>query len=151
MPVLAGKSTATTRSPTPPTSTEPTQNSANRIRDNQRRSRARRKEYILELEEKVRGYEQNGVSASAQIQAAARKVVEENEQLKRDISRLRQENETLYRLLGPSARNGEHDNSVEVGAREIVEKAGVPCVDSAGFKDAQVPAARKKPHRPWNE
>ncbi|KAL9007608.1 MAG: hypothetical protein Q9180_009616, partial [Flavoplaca navasiana] len=79
----------------PPTPTSPPSNSATRIRDNQRRSRARRKEYILELEAKVRAYEQDGVSASAEIQAAARKVVDENEVLREELIWLRAENERL--------------------------------------------------------
>ncbi|MCJ1341649.1 hypothetical protein MMC09_006945 [Bachmanniomyces sp. S44760] len=53
-----------------------------RIRDNQRRSRARRKEYLNELEEKYRKCELLGVEASAEIQAAARRVAEENRRLK---------------------------------------------------------------------
>ncbi|KAF2143786.1 uncharacterized protein K452DRAFT_296765 [Aplosporella prunicola CBS 121167] len=53
-----------------------------RIRDNQRRSRARRKEYLQELETKYRNCEQQGVEASAEIQAAARRVLEENKRLK---------------------------------------------------------------------
>ncbi|MCJ1356645.1 MAG: hypothetical protein MMC33_006640 [Icmadophila ericetorum] len=53
-----------------------------RVRDNQRRSRARRKEYLQELEEKYRNCELMGAQASAEIQAAARKVLEENKQLR---------------------------------------------------------------------
>jgi hypothetical protein len=53
-----------------------------RIRDNQRRSRARRKEYLQDLEERFRNCEQMGVEASAEIQAAARRVVDENKRLR---------------------------------------------------------------------
>lgn len=53
-----------------------------RIRDNQRRSRARRKEYLNELETKYRTCEAIGVEASAEIQAAARKVLDENKRLR---------------------------------------------------------------------
>ncbi|KAF2083285.1 hypothetical protein K490DRAFT_18352, partial [Saccharata proteae CBS 121410] len=53
-----------------------------RIRDNQRRSRARRKEYLQELETKYRNCEQKGVEASAEIQAAAKRVLEENRRLR---------------------------------------------------------------------
>ncbi|KAL8883334.1 MAG: hypothetical protein Q9215_008268, partial [Flavoplaca cf. flavocitrina] len=72
-----------------------------------RRSRARRKEYILELEAKVRAYEQEGVSASAEIQAAARKVVVENEVLREEVIRLRAENEMLRRGVGLEERISE--------------------------------------------
>lgn len=53
-----------------------------RIRDNQRRSRARQKEYIQELEEKVQTCERLGVQASVEIQQAARNVLEENKRLR---------------------------------------------------------------------
>lgn len=55
---------------------------ANRIRDNQRRSRARQKEHLKSLESKVRRCERLGIQASLEIQAAARAVLEENKHLK---------------------------------------------------------------------
>lgn len=60
-----------------------------RIRDNQRRSRARRKTYLEELEAKVRAYEAKGVEVAGEIQAAARKVVEQNRELREENERLR--------------------------------------------------------------
>ncbi|KAI8942284.1 hypothetical protein NX059_000363 [Plenodomus lindquistii] len=53
-----------------------------RIRDNQRRSRARRKEYLHELEAKLRNCEQVGIEASSEIQTAARRVLDENKKLR---------------------------------------------------------------------
>ncbi|PVH82097.1 hypothetical protein DL98DRAFT_147171 [Cadophora sp. DSE1049] len=53
-----------------------------RIRDNQRRSRARRKEYLQELESRLRQCELQGVEASSEIQTAARRVAEENKKLR---------------------------------------------------------------------
>ncbi|EFX02784.1 hypothetical protein CMQ_2713 [Grosmannia clavigera kw1407] len=53
-----------------------------RIRDNQRRSRARRKEYQQELEQRVRTYEEQGIEASTEVQQAARHVSEENRRLR---------------------------------------------------------------------
>ncbi len=53
-----------------------------RIRDNQRRSRARRKEYQQELEQRVRAFEEQGVEASTEVQQAARRVAEENKKLR---------------------------------------------------------------------
>merc|ERR1711964_613906 len=52
------------------------------IRDNQRRSRARRKEYLQELESRLRQCELQGVEASSEIQSAARRVAEENKKLR---------------------------------------------------------------------
>ncbi|KAJ4301587.1 hypothetical protein N0V90_003680 [Kalmusia sp. IMI 367209] len=47
-----------------------------------RRSRARRKEYLQELEAKLRDCEQVGIEASAEIQSAARRVLDENRKLR---------------------------------------------------------------------
>lgn len=69
----------------PPTPTKRmSQEKANlaRIRDNQRRSRARRKEYLQELEARLRQCEMQGIEASAEIQMAARKVADENKKLR---------------------------------------------------------------------
>jgi len=60
-----------------------------RIRDNQRRSRARRKEYVQELEAKYRECEAKGVQASAEMQVAARRVVDENRQIREENMRLK--------------------------------------------------------------
>lgn len=49
-----------------------------RIRNNQRRSRARRKEYIEDLEQRVRRFERQGIEATTEVQTAARKVAREN-------------------------------------------------------------------------
>jgi hypothetical protein len=46
------------------------------------RSRARRKEYMHELEARLRDYEQVGIEASAEIQSAARRVLDENRKLR---------------------------------------------------------------------
>lgn len=69
------------------------QNSPNaaRVRDNQRRSRARRKEYTKELEARLREYELKGVKVAQEIQDAARAVLEENKRLKIIIEELRKE------------------------------------------------------------
>lgn len=68
---------------------------AARIRENQRRSRARRKEYLQELEQKLRKCEQAGVKASVDIQLAARGVALENQRLRNENERLRGEGEKL--------------------------------------------------------
>lgn len=53
-----------------------------RIRDNQRRSRARKKEYLQEIEEKWRKCKQLGVEASMEMQVSARHVLAENARLR---------------------------------------------------------------------
>ncbi|KAK1973491.1 hypothetical protein LZ30DRAFT_787771 [Colletotrichum cereale] len=61
-----------------------TDKSANaiRIRDNQRRSRARHKEFVDELQRKVQEYEKRGIEASLQMQKAASDVAVENSRLR---------------------------------------------------------------------
>lgn len=49
-----------------------------RIRENQRRSRTRRKEYIQQLEQRLRSFEKLGVAATQDVQKAGRKVAAEN-------------------------------------------------------------------------
>ena len=49
---------------------------------NQRLSRARRKDYIASLKEKVQQYEKEGVQVTREVQMAAQRVVEENRKLR---------------------------------------------------------------------
>jgi hypothetical protein len=53
-----------------------------RNREVQRRSRARRKDYIQDLEKRVWQFQRDGIQATAEVQAAARKVAEENSRLR---------------------------------------------------------------------
>ena len=53
-----------------------------RLRENKRRSRARQKEYLQQLERRCRDYEQSDVQATVEMQVAARKVAEENRLLR---------------------------------------------------------------------
>ncbi|CAN9203284.1 unnamed protein product [Alternaria alternata] len=76
------------------------------------RSRARRKEYMHELEAKLRSYEQIGIEASSEIQTAARRVLHENQKLRsllhgRGVS----ESEILSALEDMSDRRYEHDTA----------------------------------------
>ncbi|KAI1115382.1 hypothetical protein F5Y14DRAFT_135202 [Nemania sp. NC0429] len=54
---------------------------ATQNRENQQRSRARRREHLASLEARVRDFEQRGVRASAEMQRAAREVTWVNERL----------------------------------------------------------------------
>ncbi|KAM0801822.1 hypothetical protein BDR22DRAFT_820514 [Usnea florida] len=78
-----------------PSHQSPPNPAARRIRENQRRSRARRKEYMHEIEHKLRNCEQAGVTASIDIQLAARVVAEENKRLREENGRLRDEGAAL--------------------------------------------------------
>ncbi|KAF7197308.1 hypothetical protein HII31_01359 [Pseudocercospora fuligena] len=53
-----------------------------RIRNNQRKSRARKKEYLESLESKWKQCEEVGMEASAEVQSLARAVLEENKHLR---------------------------------------------------------------------
>ncbi|KAF1990868.1 hypothetical protein K402DRAFT_451156 [Aulographum hederae CBS 113979] len=96
-----------------------------RVRDNQRRSRARRKEYLEELESKFRNCEQKGAEASAEIQVAARRVLDENRRLR-----------SLLRLKGVSDAEvddfngcGNHDENQVPASAELNAMLGQrkPC------------------------
>ena len=90
-----------------------------RIRDNQRRSRARRKEYLQELETKFRNCEQLGVEASAEIQAAARRVLEENKKLRALLlSKGVSEAEVDGYITGSS--DWPHDDPPAIGLAELL-------------------------------
>ncbi|KAI9843932.1 MAG: hypothetical protein M1838_002399 [Thelocarpon superellum] len=61
-------------------------NKLGRIRENQRRSRTRRREHMQEMQQRLRQYELHGVEASTALQAAARKVACENQCLRDMLS-----------------------------------------------------------------
>ncbi|KAE8447666.1 hypothetical protein EG329_010472 [Mollisiaceae sp. DMI_Dod_QoI] len=88
-----------------------------RIRDNQRRSRARRKEYLQELEARLRQCELQGIEASSEIQMAARRVADENKKLR-----------------GLLAQHGVADDSVEAYLQTLpaTETMGTPYASSSG-------------------
>lgn len=61
---------------------------AARLRENKRRSRARQKEYVEDLEKRCRETEQRQVAATIEVQVAARKVAEENRRLRELLRRV---------------------------------------------------------------
>lgn len=91
----------------------------------QRASRARRKSYIGDLERRVREYETLGVRATEHVQAAARKVAEENRQLREEVIRLRERNEALERGLAGRGRAGADAMSLEDEVRGVVPEKTV--------------------------
>ncbi|KAJ3454887.1 hypothetical protein MRS44_013487 [Fusarium solani] len=80
-----------------------------RIRDNQRRSRAWRREYLQELEQRIRVYEFQGVEASSEVQQAARRVAEENGQLRGLLNRHGITEDEIYRYLHTSGAAAQTD------------------------------------------
>ncbi|KAI1621689.1 hypothetical protein EDD37DRAFT_129096 [Exophiala viscosa] len=86
--------------PSPSQSTPPTRNTIN-----QRASRARRKDYITELEQKVRDFETQGVQATEHVQRAARRVADENRALREEVQALRARNAELESLITTGIAN----------------------------------------------
>lgn len=109
-----------------------------RIRDNQRRSRARRKDYLKELETKYRNCEQVGVSASTEIQAAAKGVVEENRRL-RDL--LKAYGVSDAEIDGASGRQG----SIAADMLEAMVNTRQPCGPGDGCHPVPDPTHQMQP------
>ncbi|KAF2494019.1 hypothetical protein BU16DRAFT_62105 [Lophium mytilinum] len=110
-----------------------------RIRDNQRRSRARRKEYLHELETKLRSCEQTGVEASAEIQNAARRVLEENKRLRALLRERGVSESEIVAVMGRHVSTPEHASAAPVLDSILGQKRAcngqtscgrVPCVPS---------------------
>ncbi|ORX95698.1 hypothetical protein BCR34DRAFT_193944 [Clohesyomyces aquaticus] len=100
-----------------------------RIRDNQRRSRARRKEYLQELEAKLRSCEQMGVEASAEIQSAARKVLEENRKLRALLVERGVPESEIAAVMGSNERSLEQASAASNLVTMLGRKraCGTPC------------------------
>ncbi|KAK9463603.1 uncharacterized protein V1516DRAFT_668236 [Lipomyces oligophaga] len=69
-------------------STASTKDHLARIRENQRRSRARKREYVSDLETKIKSCQEEGLQLNVQIQRTARRIVEENKKLRELLSRV---------------------------------------------------------------
>ncbi|KAI1335456.1 hypothetical protein F5Y15DRAFT_250153 [Xylariaceae sp. FL0016] len=106
-----------------------------RIRDNQRRSRARRKEYVQDLEKRLRLFESKGVEASFAIQQAARKVNEENRRLRALLSRAGLNEQGVNALLQND--NMEPTESIYTQSLSITEAANVPFVRHRSLPDSE--------------
>ncbi|KAF6831160.1 hypothetical protein CMUS01_07438 [Colletotrichum musicola] len=94
----------------------------NRIRDNQRRSRARKKEYLQNLENRLRECQLQGVTASAEVQQAARRVAEENQKLRQLLGNLGVSGDRVDQYLStgrldPSDRSAPQAPSMESDLR----------------------------------
>lgn len=104
---------------------------ATRIRDNQRRSRNRRKELIDDLQKRIQEYEQKGVTATQEVQRAARRVAEENASLRDLLSRRGVSQGEIadhlrsFRAQGPSLIPVYHSTITEpesIGRRKITSE-----------------------------
>ncbi|KAI2468916.1 hypothetical protein F4781DRAFT_245930 [Annulohypoxylon bovei var. microspora] len=78
---------------------KPDESNRTRIRNNQRRSRARHKEYVIQLEKIVRHAELKRTEVNFEIQQAARKVSEENKKIRALLNWLGVSNENITSFL----------------------------------------------------
>ncbi|KAI1409115.1 hypothetical protein F5Y13DRAFT_95308 [Hypoxylon sp. FL1857] len=76
-----------------------------RVRDNQRRSRARRREYVADLETRLKKFERQGAEATYAIQKVARRVADDNKKLRVLLNRLGYDNERIRTFLQAGSSN----------------------------------------------
>ena len=101
----------TTKTKGPPSST--------RIRDNQRRSRAQRKELLDSLQQRVYEYERRGVAATVEVQNAAKSVARENAALRRLLARHGVAREEIEREVGKGCGEDAGDGGRRVEKLQI--------------------------------
>ncbi|KAK6508107.1 hypothetical protein TWF506_010212 [Arthrobotrys conoides] len=98
-----------------------------RIRENKRRHRARKKEYVEELERKLRDYHQQGVQATQEIQEAALRVVKQNLQLKGLLKHVGVDDYTIQEWLqGEQAQGPE---CLQVTREEVAHRSKYVCTE----------------------
>ena len=117
-----------------------------RIRDNQRRSRARRKEYIGEIETRLQECERHGSGASYEIQVAAKKVAQENKQLRELLIRNGVNNEEIDAHLRSSSNallcEETRQANTCVAVRALEEKLSARINCGGRVLTAQMPKSR---------
>ncbi|KAK9467254.1 hypothetical protein V1512DRAFT_262308 [Lipomyces arxii] len=99
-----------------------------RVRENQRRSRARKREYVSDLETKIRSCHEEGLQLNVQIQRTARRVVEENKRLRELLARVGVDERAVEDWLRNEAPS-EYDSPSSITRQEEEEllKAKHPC------------------------
>lgn len=100
---------------------------ASRLRENQRRSRARKKEYLVSLEARFQACQRTGIEANVEIQVAAKKVVRENKLLRAMLNRRGVTDAEINKTLkegGEGSDEGERESAVD----EVLKVLGKrPC------------------------
>jgi len=106
---------------------------AARVRENQRRSRARKREYLTSLEEKLRKCREEGAKASVDVQVAARWVVEENRGLRLILNDLGLENDEIQqRIRKMRERIDENPDETSAWVCEKCRREVVPVARACG-------------------
>lgn len=90
-----------------------------RLRDNKRRHRARRKEYIVELERKASQFQNERVQATIEVQLSARKVVDENRRLRELLHRSGYSDEAINSWVSQPELNTDETNPLGRGSGSI--------------------------------
>ncbi|MCJ1328716.1 hypothetical protein MMC10_005393 [Thelotrema lepadinum] len=109
-----------------------------RNREHQRRSRARRKEYINDLEARIRQFEREGAQASVAVQIAAKRVVEENRLLREFLNAQGVSTaaiESHLKACTTSSNSGAPDSAAKsqkpLQRRQLVKSATAPKLGNA--------------------
>lgn len=112
----------------PASTASPSKDNAVRLRENQRRSRQRKKEYLVSLEARFRECQRTGIEASIEIQNAAKRVVRENGRL-RELLRRKGVSEAEIDAFVNAEGEEEGRSAVET----VVKRLGkIPCGGAAG-------------------
>lgn len=113
---------------------------ASRLRENQRRSRARKKEYLLSLEARFQACQRTGIEANIDIQIAAKRVVREN-QILRGMLKMRGvtvgEIDKTLKDGGEGYVNGENGETAVQGVLKVLGKrpcSGGPTLGGTGMQ-----------------
>ena len=93
-----------------------------RLRENKRRSRARQKDYVQQLERRCREYEQAHVQATVEMQTAARKVAGENRLLRALLKKLGQNDHSIDEWL-ESNGGAEDSRTLDLSLRRRSESS----------------------------
>ncbi|KND93837.1 hypothetical protein TOPH_01446 [Tolypocladium ophioglossoides CBS 100239] len=112
--------------------------SAIRIRENQRRSRARRKEYVEGMERRIQEYERRGVEATLEMQQAARTVAIENARLRAMLSQLGASAADVDAFLQTSQDQDAAQTLSSVRLRAADQRAGATGLEAEAL-DSQPP------------
>ena len=104
-----------------------------RNREHQRSSRARRKEYITDLESRIRQFERDGAQASVAVQVAAKSVAEENQLLRALLNAQGVSTAMIESHLRSCRSNG------NLGAADVATKSRRPTRRKSLSKSAAAP------------
>ncbi|RYP24410.1 hypothetical protein DL767_008618 [Monosporascus sp. MG133] len=102
-----------------------------RLTENKRRYRARRKEYVSDLERKLAEAREQGIKATTEVQLAARKVVAENGRL-RELLRLAGFGDEDIDVWTRREDSGDSENGANFYRRREIEQRARLCVAFTG-------------------